>query len=465
MKPIHSTQARLARLKIEINEKPQLFAHLADCYILTGKFKKAAITLSKGLEAYPKNASGWLIKAKLNMELNQPKLALAAYKQAIKLDDKIAYAHERCAVITFEETDLKENMYHLGKLKKIEPLDDGVQAGYEYAILRIAAVEHGLFTEAGAAQVRSTVLRQKLKEHNLVPQDISRRDNREEESHTDEKTHATGQTETQEADEKNETDFQLESIEGDEDFEESSWAEEPEMAAESPISGESAMEEPPDESEIEGLEEEETDSVEEEFPESEISSEPPLMKLLRGEMVEQPASREVTFEHEGETSEQDISDNMAAEFTDEESEVSPLGAESKSKVEENIIREKSKLKLAEIAREITSSTKFKPVSKPESDFTDAPVSEEPPPASHEDDQVMEIPSPSNDAEDVHSMRPANSRDDSKERIATKTLAELYASQGNFKSAIEVYEELLNKHPGNEAYLMRIDNLRKQLESD
>lgn len=48
------------------------------------------------------------------------------------------------------------------------------------------------------------------------------------------------------------------------------------------------------------------------------------------------------------------------------------------------------------------------------------------------------------------------------RIATKTLAELYASQGDWHRAISVYEELLGRHPGNDAYKQRINVLRAKL---
>lgn len=49
------------------------------------------------------------------------------------------------------------------------------------------------------------------------------------------------------------------------------------------------------------------------------------------------------------------------------------------------------------------------------------------------------------------------------RIATKTLAELYASQGDWKRAVEVYEELLERHPSNTAYQQRLNDLKNRLE--
>ena len=51
-----------------------------------------------------------------------------------------------------------------------------------------------------------------------------------------------------------------------------------------------------------------------------------------------------------------------------------------------------------------------------------------------------------------------------ERIATKTLAELYASQGDWKRAIEVYEQLLKKFPTNTAYQQRLGELKNKQEA-
>ncbi|MBM3326051.1 MAG: tetratricopeptide repeat protein [Calditrichaeota bacterium] len=53
---------------------------------------------------------------------------------------------------------------------------------------------------------------------------------------------------------------------------------------------------------------------------------------------------------------------------------------------------------------------------------------------------------------------------SKPKIATKTLAELYASQGDWARAIEVYDALLEKFPTNEAYRKRREALQVKLES-
>jgi len=56
-------------------------------------------------------------------------------------------------------------------------------------------------------------------------------------------------------------------------------------------------------------------------------------------------------------------------------------------------------------------------------------------------------------------------DKGKPKIATKTLAELYASQGDWTRAVEVYEALLEKFPTNEAYKRRLDALRSKMTSN
>lgn len=50
----------------------------------------------------------------------------------------------------------------------------------------------------------------------------------------------------------------------------------------------------------------------------------------------------------------------------------------------------------------------------------------------------------------------------KGKIATKTLAELYASQGDWARAVEVYEALLEKFPTNEAYQRRLEGLKAKI---
>ncbi|NIR48389.1 tetratricopeptide repeat protein, partial [candidate division KSB1 bacterium] len=44
-----------------------------------------------------------------------------------------------------------------------------------------------------------------------------------------------------------------------------------------------------------------------------------------------------------------------------------------------------------------------------------------------------------------------------------TLGEIYAAQGQYAKAIDVFELLLKKHPDNESYAKKIEMLKKKLE--
>jgi len=48
------------------------------------------------------------------------------------------------------------------------------------------------------------------------------------------------------------------------------------------------------------------------------------------------------------------------------------------------------------------------------------------------------------------------------KIITATLADIYLDQGCVEKAIEIYEKLTRKDPGNNFYKMRLASLRKDL---
>ena len=47
-------------------------------------------------------------------------------------------------------------------------------------------------------------------------------------------------------------------------------------------------------------------------------------------------------------------------------------------------------------------------------------------------------------------------------IHTPTLGELYARQGHYNKAVEIYENLLQDDPWNQKYQQRLDELKKTL---
>jgi tetratricopeptide (TPR) repeat protein len=67
---------------------------------------------------------------------------------------------------------------------------------------------------------------------------------------------------------------------------------------------------------------------------------------------------------------------------------------------------------------------------------------------HDDDEILPTPS--------KSKKPGD-------KIVTPTLGEIYAAQGQFAKAIDVFELLLRKHPQNEVYAQKIKILKQKLE--
>ncbi len=58
-----------------------------------------------------------------------------------------------------------------------------------------------------------------------------------------------------------------------------------------------------------------------------------------------------------------------------------------------------------------------------------------------------------------------STEPSKDKFVTPTLGEIYAAQGQYEKAIDVFELLSNKHPDNEWYHTKLDFLRKKLKEE
>ena len=565
MQVTKGVKARASALRKQLKEKPHLFAHLADCYLLMGKHKQATETLNNGLELFPNNTAGWLVKANLNLKLKQPKLAYAAFKQVLRLDNNVAYAHERCSILMFEEANIDKYLHHLRELRRLEPLDDGVQARYENAVLRRIAIENGLYTAEGIANVLPRKLRQIIMEHNLLPDDIER---------AGERILSSIPPDTQEP--ASVDDRQDETVEEVDEFQPSEWTDEIVDESETGIEGvEAADEESPEPVDTTSTEEitakEETreafeheviehtdrDDAEEE-PEIHES---PLMKLLRGEMVEQKTSREVNFIGDDQT----IKANAGTEFADRvlnngETEARDIETGKDAVKSERLKQqEEAQRRIARIARTVTTSFEpepYEPVktdetveipkrrdehevseaetseqvleaeveaaveeplieetsqyltpeSETEPESSDMPeetttesihqltdVTGEPEQTVIEDipvvseEQISELPEMST-AEDetadeaVKLAKPYESVEEpvpeappamaeepaekkSKGRVPTKTLAELYASQGDYKSAIEGYEEMLSKHPSNEFYRNRIEAFKSKLDKE
>jgi len=66
------------------------------------------------------------------------------------------------------------------------------------------------------------------------------------------------------------------------------------------------------------------------------------------------------------------------------------------------------------------------------------------------------------AEKASAPRPNIRRKARGDKIVTPTLGEIYAAQGQYSKAIDVFENLLKKHPENGFYLKKIDHLKQKL---
>ena len=497
MEFIQTTKDRLPILRKLVKNEPQLFAHLADCYLRLGKYKQAAKELSKGLGQFPNHAEGWIVKGNLHLLFHQHKPALAAFKQVLKIDPDIGYAHEICAELAREDGDTERTVLHLRELKRIVPLEDSFQGRLQASLLGQVAVYHGLYTHEGMEDLSLIVLRRTLLEHNLIPEELARKHERfdyQEELETPLDKVMADEADVPEAVEE-EGDASAKP-EREDDLQLSPWAEEAVQKEErSTVEEETADR---DEEEIEA-----------EAPEEDVPThESPLMKMLRGEMEESPASREVSFVKETEESKPDEPDNLASQMLQSQTS-KDLSIESETDrerdQEEIRRREATEQRLAKIARDVTGAPEPAPAETVmEEDVTEEPppdetvpgeiTPEEPPVAEPlptvslpEEEPLVEAqpeeldsvePSP---AEPLPEEAPAPEAEPEepvtqekevseieetkpKSRVATKTLAELYASQGDLVNAIEVYEEMLAKHPKNEAYRVRIQALRVELES-
>ena len=59
--------------------------------------------------------------------------------------------------------------------------------------------------------------------------------------------------------------------------------------------------------------------------------------------------------------------------------------------------------------------------------------------------------------------PKRAKSKKRDRIVTPTLGEIYAAQGQYNKAIDVFETLIKKHPDNEFYAQKLEMLKAKLE--
>ncbi len=93
--------------------------------------------------------------------------------------------------------------------------------------------------------------------------------------------------------------------------------------------------------------------------------------------------------------------------------------------------------------------------------TGAPTAAEP----AESSATLEKTAPPETDEQQQSGTAGADSANNRERIVTPTLGEIYAAQGQFAKAINVFEMLLKKDPNNAAYKEKIEMLKKRLEEN
>ncbi len=104
--------------------------------------------------------------------------------------------------------------------------------------------------------------------------------------------------------------------------------------------------------------------------------------------------------------------------------------------------------------DFSQSPKPEPKAPPAPEFTPPPSNPAPQELSKDDDIES----------DDEPLKPSPSTAKSKsDKIVTPTLGEIYAAQGQYTKAIDVFTGLLKKHPDNESYNNKIQDLKKKLE--
>ncbi|MDP8241161.1 MAG: hypothetical protein P9X24_18895 [Candidatus Hatepunaea meridiana] len=174
MEIINDIQVRLKILRKQIKHQPALFAHLADCYILTGKHHQAEKTLIAGLKQFPDSITGWLVYGNLHLENGQSKRALFAFERALIINNDIAYAHQKCAEILEAEWEFGRSISHLRDLKRLNPLSGYTQKTLELLIIRNIVIENNFFNKKDVLVVSPSNLRLTLLKHDLLPEQFIR---------------------------------------------------------------------------------------------------------------------------------------------------------------------------------------------------------------------------------------------------------------------------------------------------
>jgi len=469
-------------LRKALADEPALFAYLADNCLKLGKRKMAAGLLARGLEQFPDHVTGWLIQGKLYLVLNQPDQARTAFKRALELDPDIPCLHEQCSELAQEEADIDGNLHYLSELARLDPLDGNIQTMFQNAAIRRVAVNNGLYSPREVQQILPGVLRKKLIENNLMPTEFQRFKDR-----------APEEIEPVEAPEPEITPEERppEIVPGEELAQEPAETDvtpEPEITPEELppeiIAREEADQEIPETAEPEGRPEDLSGRILQQLkditertsppvqPQAEVEREAPPTPTAEAAPTEptepepaEPAETEPPAKttEEEQRPEPEIKVSWAAAATDDREEtLIEVEPQPEPVVEETAAPPEE---VPQVEEEPSASGE-QIAEPPEAGLEPTPETqaEAPQPQETAEQRLAEIAREVTAAGKPPLEPPAHAEPQQKEHIATKTLAELYASQEQWAQAIGVYEEMLSKHPTNEAYQRRLKELQAKLEN-
>ena len=107
-----------------------LFASSAELDVTNraSRLEAATAAAAKAIEVDPKNPRGYLVRARLFEERNEPAKALSDYDEALKLDPKLAEAWQRRGVVHFKLAHIDESISDFDQFLKLQP----AQAPYHW---------------------------------------------------------------------------------------------------------------------------------------------------------------------------------------------------------------------------------------------------------------------------------------------------------------------------------------------
>jgi len=152
-------------------------------------------------------------------------------------------------------------------------------------------------------------------------------------------------------------------------------------------------------------------------------------------------------------SEQTLWESEGELKTETETEILPAEKQSFEKPDDLVPDLKNKQEGEDDVTDVFDST---PDFQPEEETADRPF--EPPKL--ESDSTSSTPQGFTDQQQIDDIE--GSPEKKKEKIVTPTLGEIYTAQHQYSKAINVFELLLKKEPGNEMYTRKIEYLNKRL---